>query len=323
MQKPLLVLAAVFVSLLTAFSCTRSNPGAPQPKPVDTTALLSSEYIVSTYVTYPRMGDLPADLAISPDGTLYVCGLNGSIWKITADSTPSLLTTAGVRTQEIAFDPMGNMYLLAIDIKSILRVTPAGVVTTFAGGAHQPIDGQGAAAGFSFLNDLVIDSSGTLYVADYNTIRKVDQSGLVTTLYKDSSANTQISAITLDRAHNLYFASLYQLWRLDAAGNKTFIAGDSAQISADGTGSAAKFQGIWALQPDKNGNLIAGDFSEVRQISPSGVVGTIAGSAKSDTVDGPGNLASFRYVIGLAVDKKGTIFVADGGNYKIRKIVHK
>ncbi|HXB05661.1 MAG TPA: hypothetical protein VNW04_01060 [Puia sp.] len=320
MQRSLLILVSAF----TILSCSRSNPVSPQPIPIiDSTPLLSPEYLVSTYVTIPGP-DVPEDVAVSPDGTIYVCGPLGSIWKIQPDSTPALVTSLTGRTTELAFDPKGNIYLLNFDSKSIIRVTPAGVVTTFAGGAHQLLDGQGTAAGFSILlNDLVIDTTGTIYVADSNTIRKVDPSGLVTTLYRNTAPNSQISAITLDRAHNIYYATLNQIWRLDAAGTNSFIAGDGGQISKDGSGIAAGFQGIWALQVDNNGNLIAGDFSEVRLITPSGVAGTIAGNVLAGYVDGPGNLARLRYVVGLAIDPRGAILAADVANGRIRKIVHK
>lgn len=63
----------------------------------------------------------------------------------------------------------------------IRKITPAGVVTTFAGsGVMGAIVGTGTAATFSAPSGLAIDKAGNLYVADYsnNAIRKITPAGV-------------------------------------------------------------------------------------------------------------------------------------------------
>ena len=47
---------------------------------------------------------------------------------------------------------------------------------------------------------------------------------------------------------------------------------------------------------------------------------TLAGGTDEGYVDGQGSRARFKWATGLAVDKKGNVYVTDQGNYRIRKI---
>ncbi len=47
---------------------------------------------------------------------------------------------------------------------------------------------------------------------------------------------------------------------------------------------------------------------------------TLAGSGSEAYADGQGAQASFNYPIGVAVDSAGTVYVADAGNDRIRKV---
>jgi len=324
MQKPLLILASVFVSLLIAFSCSRSNPGAPPPKPVDTTAPLSGEYIVSTLTTFSTPNDYPMGVTIAPDGNFYTTNNRGNIWKVSPAGIQSLVTTMSGRTSDIAADGQGNLYVLNVDQRKILRITPSGVTTVFAGGAANPVDGQGTAAGFNGLEAGCFDNNGILYVLDGENIRTVDPSGLVKTIYTEPSPIAGLNAIAVDGAHNIYYADGFEVLRLDPQGNRTLIAGQTKAGALDGTGANAQFTGIFGLILDKSGNLVVADESLVRLISPAGVVSTIAGSsAVLDSTDGPGNLARFHFAIGVTLDANGAIYIADDVNLKLRKIVHK
>jgi sugar lactone lactonase YvrE len=314
---------SLFLPILMLFSCSRSK-NSPAPTPP-----LSSDYIVSTYADLTVQNGLPIGVAEDPSGNLYACDVkSGAVWKITPDSNISMITTIYGETSDLVCDKQGNVYVLAFSQRSIIKITPAGIVTTLAGGNNSlgvQYDGQGSAAGFKVPNGLDIDSTGTLYVADFQSIRKVDQDGQVTTLYKDTTSNTQFLGVTIDSYHNIYYSNGGEIWRLDTLGNRTFVAGQHllASSSVDGTGSSASFEAIYKLRMDKNGNFWAGDYAKIRMITPSGVVTTIAGTGTAGFADGPGNIAEFAFANGLAIDQDGTVFVADATNKKIRKIVHK
>ncbi len=159
--------------------------------------------------------------------------------------------------------------------------------TTLAGIPYVPgaTDGTGAAAQFSFPGYTALDASGNLYVADQgsDTIRKVTPSGVVTTL-----------------------------------------AGASGIVgSANGTGSAARFNGPLGIAVDGSGNVYVADTGNdtIRMITPAGVVTTLAGTPlASGSGDGTGAAAQFANPAGIAVDGSGNIYVADELNDTIRKV---
>lgn len=158
---------------------------------------------------------------------------------------------------------------------------------TLAGSAGQigSADGINSAARFNWPMWVAVDRTGNLYVADWgnHTIRQLASSGAVTTL----------------------------------AG----LAGTPG--IADGTGSAARFNGPMGLAVDDPGNLFLADWGNhtIRQITPSGVVRTLAGLAgSSGSEDGTSSSARFNHPAGVAVDNAGNLFVADSANYTIRKV---
>ena len=103
----------------------------------------------------------------------------------------------------------------------------------------------------------------------------------------------------------------------------TTLAGSPAQGSANGTGAAARFANPWGVAADTSGNLYVADTDNhtIRKITPAGVVTTLAGlPGSSGTNDATGSSARFYQPQGVAVDSAGNVYVADTGNYTIRKI---
>jgi len=101
------------------------------------------------------------------------------------------------------------------------------------------------------------------------------------------------------------------------------LAGSPGSGSADGTGPAARFANPWGVASDTAGNLYVADTDNhtIRKITPAGVVSTLAGSpGASGTNDGTGSSARFFQPQGVGVDGAGYVYVADTGNYTIRRI---
>ncbi|RYD49454.1 MAG: VWA domain-containing protein, partial [Verrucomicrobiaceae bacterium] len=165
----------------------------------------------------------------------------------------------------------------------IRKISPTGVVSTLAGsGSLGSADGTGAAASFQGPQGVAVDAGGNVFVADQQNhkIRKISPARVVTTL-----------------------------------------AGSGSGGGADGTGTAAHFNFPAGVAVDAGGNVFVADWgnNQIRKISPTGVVSTLAGSGSLGSADGTGVAASFNSPQGVAVNADGNVFIADWKNNKIRK----
>jgi len=183
----------------------------------------------------------------------------------------------------ITIDALGNLYVADFGNFVIRKITPAGVVTTFAGNGTQgnTDDATGVVGQFWWLwGGITIDASGNLYVTDANRIRKVSSSGKITT-----------------------------------------FAGSGAYAYADGNGTAAAFNAPVDITIDASNNLYVADSENdrIRKITPSGAVSTLAGSTRG-YLDAVGTAAHFDIPEGITLGKDGNLYVADTYNNFIRKI---
>jgi sugar lactone lactonase YvrE len=248
----------------------------------------------------------------------------------------------------VAVDAAGNIYVADQQNCFIRKVTPAGVVTRFAGTifGDSPCgseNGPGDAARFSFANGVATDSAGNVYVADTfnNKIRKITPAGVVSTLagsgafgFADGTgAAAQFRSprgVAVDGAGNVYVADQlnHNIRQVTPGGVVTSVAGaipspTPASGSTDGIGSAARFNNPYGVAVDSTGNLYVADSNNhtIRKIAPGGVVTTLAGTAgMSGIVNDTGSAARFFAPRGIAVDAAGTLYVADTNNQRIRQV---
>ncbi|MDB5257649.1 MAG: hypothetical protein JWM14_2344 [Chitinophagaceae bacterium] len=223
----------------------------------------------------------------------------------------------------IVSDASGNLYVADFGNNRIRKITPGGLVTTFAGTTVSgSVNGVGKAASFNGPFGIAIDGSGNIYVSDYgnNLIRKITSAGLVSTFIQ----NTHATGLATDASGNLYAADSdgNVIVKITPAGVADTLAGNSSIGSQDGNGSSARFNYPIGLTVDASGNVYVADYnnSAIRKITPSKEVTTIAGSGTAGFLDATGTSASFANPSGLAVDASGNLYVADKGNNKIRKI---
>ena len=136
-------------------------------------------------------------------------------------------------------------------------------------------------------------------------------------------------ALAVDASGNLYLAdnSNNTIRKVTAAGVVSTVAGLAGRTgSTDGTGTQARFNGPGGLAVDSSGNIyVADSFNDtIREISPAGVVTTLAGSAEIDeNIDG---LALQRALLNTQRYRQistpsGILYVADGTNFTVRRIV--
>jgi len=242
----------------------------------------------------------------------------------------------------VATDNAGNVYVADSSNYTIRKISPSGVVSTFAGlaGAQGSADGTGSAARFRYTYGVATDNGGNVYVADSanNTIRKITPTGVVTTLAglanSDGSTDGTGSAarfnypygVATDNGGSVYVADSFNntVRKITPAGVVTTVAGLAGSSgSTDGTGSAARFNSPLGIATDGSGNVYVADSINytVRKITPAGVVTTLAGLAgSSGNTDGAGSAARFNYPTGVETDSVGNVYVADSKNNTIRKV---
>ncbi len=298
----------------------------------------------------------PASVALDVAGNLYVADLyNCMIRKISQNGVVTTLAGTGkggfqdgqgataefFQPSGLAVDASGYIYVADKYNSRIRKISPTGMVTTFAGsGVQGTADGQGTAASFRKPVDVALDASGNVYVSDQsnNVIRKISPDGMVTTFAGSGvqgTADGQGTAaqfnlpggIAVDAAGNVYIADSgnNMIRKISPIGVVTTLAGGGAASAADGKGSEASFQQPDGVAVDTFGNVYVADCwnNKIRKVSPQGEVTTIAGTGSEGSQNGSGVSASFNRPFGLEVDFFGNIYVADLNNNMIRKIVLK
>ncbi|VAW66703.1 hypothetical protein MNBD_GAMMA08-2516 [hydrothermal vent metagenome] len=288
--------------------------------------------------------DGPEGVAIDKAGNLFVTDSgNHTIRKITPEGIVSTFagkpgstgTTDGKAgkarfnsPQGITIDGNDQLYVVDRFNYAVRKITPDGVVSTIAG-AMEPShseDGVGLSAKFAEPDGIAIDSKNNLYVTDGNAVRKISPSGVVTTLagiaYETGSTDGMgsvarfigVSGVATDRAGNVFVCDLESIRKITPSGEVMTFVGDK-----DDAGPIGYPTGIMI---DGEDNLYVTDSDHIiHKISSKGVVTLLAGvSGESGNKDGPNKRAQFAYPHGLAIDKAGSIYIADTSNNAIRKI---
>ncbi|MFP5502517.1 MAG: tetratricopeptide repeat protein [Candidatus Sericytochromatia bacterium] len=249
----------------------------------------------------------------------------------------------GLKTKTRFMDPTsmfvsrtGNMYVADQGAHRILRVGLDGVLEVAAGNGRAGIlDGPAMQAMVNRPKSMVADPVGNIYFIDGNRVRFHTPNGKVGTLAGREEAASRDgdwqtarfyapSALAVDHRGNVYVAEgkVPAIRKITPDGTTSLFVGGSAVGFADGNGASAQFKGISAMTVTPAGDLLVSDTgaNRLRRVTPSGDVMTITGCGKAGFADGPVERAHFRKILGLVRDADGNTFVADTGNFAIRKI---
>ncbi|MNL00291.1 Serine/threonine-protein kinase PknD [compost metagenome] len=242
----------------------------------------------------------------------------------------------------IAKDGQDNLYVADTSNDRIRKITPAGVVTTFAGSSQGYADGSDTSAKFHWPQGIAVDSAGNVFVADTfnHRIRRIDATTRAVTTFAGSGLQFNMDGtgtaaafrfprgLAFDAANNLYVADYgnHAVRKITPGGVVSTFAGSAGMVygTDDGTGTSARFNSVAGLAFDGAGNLYAADFgnSAIRKIVLStAAVTTLAGDGNPGYQDGVGTAAKFHYPYGVAHDGAGNLYVSDTSNHRIRKVV--
>ena len=190
----------------------------------------------------------------------------------------------------MAFDKYGNMFIVDPGNNVVREVSINAIISTYAGNGTAGYSGNGGQAASAMLDQpsaIAMDAAGDLFIADAgnHVVREVTPSGIISTYAGNGTAGYSGDGGQASAAEMITPSG----FAFDAAGD-LFIA-------------------------DSGGNV-------VREVTPSGVISTFAGTGTSGYTGDGGQASSARLSgpSGLAFDALGNLFIADSNNNVIREI---
>ena len=279
----------------------------------------------------------PSGVAVDLAGVLYIADTtNNRVRKVGPDGTITTVagggtggdggpaTSAGLRyVYDVAVDAVGNLYIR--EWFAIRKVNPQGTISTY-----RTVDCEG--------RGLAVDASGSAYVpCRVGTVVRLDPGGSGAVMagggwaLGDGGPATAANLgspldVAVDMANNIYIADSgnHRVRKVSGRGTITTVAG-SGQPALSGDGGAAA--GATLSEPggvlaDAAGNIYIADSGNgrVRKIGRDGTISTVAGGGTELGDGGPATKALLLEPAGLALDRTGSLYIADYGDWRIRKV---
>jgi DNA-binding beta-propeller fold protein YncE len=271
-------------------------------------------------------------------------GLNGGF---SGDGGPAIDAGLGCPAG-LAFDPEGDLVFADHANDRIRMIDPAGIITTIAGHGPAGVDaggytGDGGPATAARLSEpigIAFDGAGNLFFTDRDNhvIRMIDRRGIITTIAgtgeagSDGDGGPAIDA-ELDQPYYLIVerdgtiivadSGAACVRKIDPDGTIMTIAGTGEPgFSGDGgPATDARMIEPYGLAVDDAGDLYVSERNRVRMIDPNGTIMTIAGTGEPGfSGDGGPAIAARIEPYGLAIDGGGDLYIADGGNGRVRVV---
>ena len=247
----------------------------------------------------------------------------------------------------MAFDHLGNLFFADFNENVVREVNTAGIISTVVGTGAANYSGDGGPARSATLNnptDVAFNAAGDLFITDAgnDVIREVDASGVISTIAgvggspgysgdggpATSALIDSLNSIAFDSSGNLFFVDQADgvVREINTAGIISTVAGNGGGgYSGDnGPATSASLYGPEYVAFDQFGNMFISDIYnyDVREVSPSGIITTIAGNGMQGySGNGGPAIESILYgPVGLGVNSLGSLFIADSDNNVIREI---
>ena len=236
----------------------------------------------------------------------------------------------------------------AVAVAGASGVSRAGTISTFAGTGYDVaggFSGDGGPAVRALMagpRGVAVDDKGNVYISDYRNrrVRKVIPNGTIST-FAGGGKGDQLTAVGLsphgvavDGSGNVYIVDEFDtVLKATPGGTFTRIAGslhNCGNITCLGDGgpaTSAELLGPQGVAVDGQGNVYIADSDNerVRKVTSGGTITTIAGSGQYlhggySGDGGPATSARLNKPYGVAVDRKGNLYITDLVNNRVRKV---
>lgn len=313
---------------------TKDGGATWSPLPIPNSPKVAAlEYVEGTPSTYAFTGGFEGrDVAVSTT--------DGKFWTI---SPADRLSTITYLSPDIAYaggnineDNKGGLYRLTSSFAS----DHINVKTLAGNGQEGDRLGQADQANLVNPDGITQDAEGQIYIAnDYNnSILKLNSFGeleLVAgmqSVFGDDVEGELLEArfrrpsgIAFNQDNNLIIADLNnsKVKLLDLQANPPVVstlAGTGGIVNVDGPVDSASFNYVYSVAVTPSQDVIVSTGTNLRKISPEGIVTTLAGQNTNGDQDGQGMEAAFNFPWDIVADTSGNIYLTDIFNHKIKKV---
>jgi sugar lactone lactonase YvrE len=240
-------------------------------------------------------------------------------------------------------DTTGKMFIADSGNNRIRVVSSSGIITTFAGpgsGSFTPDGAQATSTNIGQLKDLKGDSVGNIYYSDYgnNLIRLIDTSGIVTTVFGTGSSGFSSGVVprlsTINRPWGIWLDSLSAIYFSDENSIHRGIdvltptSQPSQQPTTQPTRQPSRLpstqptkqpisrpSGQPSRQPSSHPTM---SHASLNYLNMKHIAGSASQGFSGD--NGQATSAQIRSTYIWVDPSSGNIYLADGSNYRIRKI---
>jgi sugar lactone lactonase YvrE len=266
---------------------------------------------------------------------------NGAVTRIAGNAEEGFSGDGGPATSALLNRPMGmavdgagNLFFADRGNQRIRKISPDGMIATVAGNGELGYSGDGGPAieaQLGWPSAVTVDSAGNLFIPviwavgprQFSSIRKVSPDGII----NDAQLGPSTGVLAADGRGNLFIGASSRIHKVSPNGTITTVAGTGPSNNPDcvaghsgdgGPATQAPLCYASSVAVDRAGNVFLlelgyssrlGEFTNVavRQVSPDGVITTIAGAG-----------TQLVWGLQMAVDGAGSLFIADGSS--VRKI---